>query len=106
VELTRHYRDGGHDIIAVREGIATSKLLIECKRFSQDRKVGVDVVRSMYGVVAREGATKGIVVTTGTSTRDAQEFLNSNKWVLEGVDFLRLVEWLNQYKKEERGDPI
>jgi restriction endonuclease Mrr len=106
VELTPQHRDGGHDIIAIRDGIATSKLLIECKRFSQDRKVGVEVVRSMYGVVAREGATKGMVVTTGTFTRDAQEFLNSNRWVLEGVDFQRLVEWLKQYKKEERGDLI
>ncbi len=37
-------------------------------------KVGVDVVRELYGVMAAKGATGGFVVTSGRFTEDAKAF--------------------------------
>ena len=85
VELTLSTRDGGYDIIAIgNHQIAASKYLIECKRYAEARKVGIQPVRSLYGVVKDEGVTKGILVTTSSFTRPAEDFFERNRWVLEG----------------------
>ena len=100
VELTQPTRDGGRDIIAIGNcQIAASKYLIECKRYAESNKVGIQPVRSLYGVVNDERATKGILVTTSSFTSPANEFLNRNKWVLEGRAFEGIVEWLREYQR-------
>ncbi len=100
VELTQVTRDGGCDIIAIAShDIADAKYLIECKRYKESNKVGVQPVRSLYGVVKSENATKGILVTTSTFTKPATEFLQSNKWELEGRDFNGILDWLKKYQK-------
>jgi|LGOV01.1.fsa_nt_gb HJR/Mrr/RecB family endonuclease len=100
VELTQSTRDGGRDVIAIgNERIAASKYLIECKRYAESNKVGIQPVRSLYGVVTNERATKGILVTTSSFTGPAEEFLQRNKWVLEGRAFDDIVEWLHEYQR-------
>ncbi|RLB92252.1 MAG: hypothetical protein DRH26_06655 [Deltaproteobacteria bacterium] len=103
VELTQVTRDGGCDIIAIAShDIADSKYLIECKRYKESNKVGIQPVRSLYGVVKSENATKGILVTTSTFTKPANEFLQSNKWELEGRDFNGVLDWLKKYQELRR----
>ncbi len=100
VELTQSTRDGGRDIIAVgNQQIAASKYLIECKRYAEPNKVGIQSVRSLYGVVNDEHATKGILDTTSSFTGPAEEFLERNKWVLEGRAFDGIVNWLREYQR-------
>jgi hypothetical protein len=101
VELTQRTRDGGRDIIAIgNRSIASSKYLIECKRYSAKRTVGIAPVRSLYGVVADEGATKGIIVTTSSFTKPAHEFLDRHTWRLEGRAFDGVLEWLREYQRQ------
>ena len=100
VELTLSTRDGGYDIIAIgNHQIAASKYLIECKRYAETRKVGIQPVRSLYGVVNDERATKGILVTTSSFTSPAEDFLERNRWVLEGRAFDDIKNWLSQYQR-------
>jgi len=100
VELTQSTRDNGRDIIAIgNENIAASKYLIECKRYAESNKVGIQPVRSLYGVVNDERATKGILVTTSSFTAPAEEFLQRNKWVLEGRAFDGIMAWLREYQR-------
>jgi hypothetical protein len=100
VELTKTTRDGGFDVIAIgNKTIAASKYLIECKRYAETKKVGVHPVRSLFGVVNDERATKGILVTTSSFTATADQFLQRNKWVLEGRDFDGLLKWLKEYQR-------
>jgi len=96
IELTKRTRDGGRDIIAVRQAEAEMKLLIECKRYASDNKVGVSLVRSLYGVKIHDGATKAILATTSTFTKDASEFVTSHRWELEGRDFDGVVDWVKR----------
>jgi len=50
VERTSQTRDGGRDIIAIKQTEANLRFLIECKRYERRHKVGVGIVRELYGV--------------------------------------------------------
>jgi restriction system protein len=62
--------DGGVDLVLRRSG---EKLLVQCKHWKME-KVGVKVVRELYGVIAAEGATGGIVISSGTFSQEARDF--------------------------------
>lgn len=62
--------DGGVDVRITKEG---ETYLVQCKQW-RERRVGVKVVRELLGVVTKERATGGIVVTAGSFTPDAEEF--------------------------------
>ena len=62
--------DGGVDLLLAKGGETT---LVQCKQWKAF-KVGVEVVRELYGLMAAKGAANGIVVTSGRFTKDAQEF--------------------------------
>lgn len=103
VELTKRTRDGGKDVIAFHKdqlGIRT-KYIIECKNYSDTNKVGVDIVRSLYGVKnSRSGGNVGIIVTTSTFTSVAREFVEneaSTNLDLTLADKKQLLAWLNDY---------
>lgn len=62
--------DGGVDLMIQKDG---KRYLVQCKQW-QSRKVGVKVIREMFGLVTAEKAAGGIVITSGQFTRDADEF--------------------------------
>lgn len=100
VNLTPRSKDGGMDIIAVqRSDIGTIMTIIECKRYGPDNKVGVDIVRGVYGVVEQQGATRGIIATKSFFTRDAEEFRRSVPYRLGLADFNVLTQEINEWKK-------
>lgn len=62
--------DGGVDLV-LNKGRETT--LVQCKQW-RAQKVGVATVRELYGVMAARGAARGIVVSAGEFTPDAQDF--------------------------------
>lgn len=62
--------DGGVDLV-LRKG--SESFLVQCKQWKAF-KVGVGVVRELYGVMAARGAAGGFVVTSGSFTADAATF--------------------------------
>jgi len=81
--------DGGIDLILRKRD---ETVLVQCKHWEAEQ-VGVKIVRELYGVVAAEGATKGIVVTTGYFTRDAEIFAHRKPLLLiRGNELSRLIE--------------
>ena len=103
VELTPRTRDGGKDIYAGRsDALGTSLYIIECKRYASTRKVGVEAVRKLYGVVQQERATKGIIVTTSWFTRDAIDFATPITYQLSLRDFDALKEWIQDFQRRRR----
>ncbi len=98
VELTRPTRDGGRDIIAVKNRPTRIKFLIEAKKYGPEERIGVAVARGLLGVVVDDRATKGIVATTSPSfTREASRFFERNNWMLEGRAFDDVLEWLRDF---------
>ena len=61
------------------------------------KKVGVTIVRELYGVVAAENATSGVVITSGTFTQEAQMFARGK--ALELIDGPRLVRMISGVQK-------
>ncbi len=73
--------DGGVDLVLTRAG---EKHLVQCKQW-RAFKVGVDVVRELYGVMAAKGAAGGFVVTSGRFTDEAVAFAQGrNVRLLDG----------------------
>lgn len=89
VETGGNGPDGGVDLV-LRKG---SELhLVQCKQWKA-YKVGVEVVRSLYGVMAARGAAGGFVVTTGHFTEDARAFAEGqNIQLIEGEQLLAMIQ--------------
>ena len=81
--------DGGVDLV-LRKGSET--FLVQCKQWKA-LKVGVDVVRELYGVMAARGAAGGFVVTSGSFTTDAKAFAEGrNVMLVEGPKLFGLIQ--------------
>ena len=96
--------DGGVDVRITKSGGET--YLVQCKQW-RTRRVGVKVVRELFGVVAAEDATGGIVVTAGTFTREAVEF--AERVAVELIDGDRLQDMMRDLPAQradgaDRGD--
>lgn len=62
--------DGGIDLILHKDGRRT---LVQCKQWKR-QQVGVAIVREMYGLMVHHNASAVKIVSTGTFTRDAENF--------------------------------
>lgn len=76
--------DGGVDLIATK---GRERVLVQCKHW-RARRVGVKVVRELYGVVVAKHASAGYVVTSGVFTEEAREFAQGSS--IELIDGNRL----------------
>lgn len=79
--------DEGIDLVLKRDD---EKYLVQCKQWRALR-VGVDVVRELYGVMAAKGVAGGFVVTSGSFTEEARSFSNGRNVKLIDGPQLRLL---------------
>lgn len=87
--------DGGVDLVLRKGG---EILLVQCKHWKL-YKVGVKIVRELYGVVAAEGASGGIVISSGTFTQEAMDFAKGKP--LELLDGNTLQNIITEVQKSE-----
>lgn len=81
--------DGGVDLVLTK---GSEKFLVQCKQWKAF-KVGVDVLRELYGVMAAKGAAGGFVVTSGKFTADAQEFaMGRNVTLVDGEKLFAMLQ--------------
>lgn len=98
VALTKRTRDGGYDIFGrLKTGPANLVFIAECKRFAPNNKVGVEVVRGLYGVTEMKKANLGLVITTSSFTKDAHEEKLRIGPRIDLKDFTDLCTWLSAY---------
>ena len=80
--------DGGVDLVLRRDG---ETHLVQCKQWKAF-KVGVQVVRELYGVMATRGAAGGFVVTSGRFTDEAVAFASGrNVRLVDGHELFGLI---------------
>lgn len=84
--------DDGIDLVLRKNG---EQYLVQCKQW-RAFKVGVPVVRELYGVMAAKGAAGGFVVTSGRFTSEAEEFASGRNVAL--IDGPKLHKLLTQAK--------
>lgn len=100
VELTPERKDGGRDVLAYMDTEFGRHLyLVECKRYSSDRPVGVEIVRALYGVVEHERATAGLLITTSRFTAPAVDFQTTIKNRMTLKEYTHLCDWLKRHSK-------
>lgn len=91
--------DGGVDLVLAKDG---EKFLVQCKQWKAF-KVGVQVVRELYGVMAARGAAGGFVVTSGRFTEEAKTFAKGRNLVL--VDAPALLKLIQQARTVPTATP-
>lgn len=80
--------DGGIDVVVIK---GSNRFLVQCKQWRTQR-VGVTVVRELYGVVVARKAAGGIVVTCGDFTLEARRFAqDSGVELIDGVTLASLI---------------
>lgn len=88
VTLTRDGADGGIDIVLTRQD---ERVLVQCKHW-RSYQVGAPVVREMLGLVVAHRATRGVVVTSGRFSQEAEAFAREQGiQLLDGTATMQLV---------------
>lgn len=92
VKLTKQTRDGGKDIIILNHSLLGDLVFYaECKKYAKTRPVGVGLVRELYGTVAADRVTAGILVTSSYFTEDAWAFRGKVKTQMNLLDYSDLI---------------
>lgn len=87
--------DGGVDLVLTKAG---EKSFVQCKQWKAYR-VGVPIVRELYGVMAAHGAAEGFIVTSGRFTKEAAAFASGRNIRL--VDGEALMQLLREARKQK-----
>jgi restriction system protein len=90
--------DGGIDLVLGKGG---ERFFVQCKQWKAF-KVGVTVVRELYGVMAAGGATGGFVVTSGRFTQEAVTFASGRN--IQLVDGQALLELIREGRTAQRSE--
>ena len=105
VQLTPATKDGGYDIFAISKDIKAgvrSSWIVECKKYRPENKVGVDIVRALYGVKSNLKIANALIATTSCFTKGARDFKES-RYDIELKDYQDILEWINQYRPNPDG---
>jgi restriction system protein len=100
IENNRGGADGGVDIRLKKDGALH---LIQCKNW-KSQKIGVGVVRELYGVMAAENAYTASVVCSGIFTQEAKNFAAGKK--IDLVDGLQLKAMISQVQRVQPSNTI
>lgn len=81
--------DGGIDLELVNGGERT---LVQCKQW-KSQKVGVSIIREMYGVLTASNAERVIIICSGEFTHQATDFAKGKPIeLLSGQELLSLIQ--------------
>ena len=81
VELTQTTRDGGKDIILRKPDVLGNMIYyVECKRYKEKNKVGLDVVQRLTGIVETDKVNGGIIATTSYLSPSAERWIIENRY--------------------------
>jgi len=64
VTLTRRSGDHGRDVIAIKKGVGSVRVIDSVKAYTPPHRVNANDVRALIGVLQGDGASKGFVTTT------------------------------------------
>jgi restriction system protein len=89
--------DGGVDIRLHKDG---QLHLVQCKQW-RSHKVGVSVVREMYGLLSAESAASSIVISSGVFSQEAKSFAEGKP--IDLIDGSQLEGLIGQVRRISRG---
>jgi hypothetical protein len=98
--LTRMTRDGGADILVYYHERDDLVAIVECKKYAEERKVGVSAVKQLIGTSVDWGVRRAYLVTTSEFTKVAREkalHFRGKGFDLELVPATELLKMLKVY---------
>lgn len=103
--LTPAAGDGGKDIIATKMIMGQPVVFyVECKRYGKQNNVGVNIVRSLYGVQMAGQVNKSILVTTGHVTRGTKKFVDERNTLMSVIDADQIFDMLWKSASKDAAD--
>jgi restriction system protein len=100
VIVTPRSGDHGRDVIAIKKGVGTVKIINSMKAYAAHRKVGYDDIRALLGVMSGEpDISKGMLSTTASFPKNVElqpEIKRFMPTCLELMDGPRLQAWLKE----------
>jgi restriction system protein len=89
IEMGGNGPDGGVDLVLKKN---SETHLVQCKQWKAF-KVGVEIIRELFGVMAAKGAASGYVVTSGVFTSEAKAFADGrNIELIDGAKLTRMIQ--------------
>jgi HJR/Mrr/RecB family endonuclease len=102
VTLTKTTRDGGKDILAsIKTEMGDFLCLVEAKHYREDRKVGVSLVRELYGTLCDYQANSAMLVTTSSYSPDAKALQQKHQYQLSLRDYTDVATWIQRYGRQK-----
>jgi restriction system protein len=99
IENTTPGPDEGIDLVLKKDG---SLVLVQCKQW-KSAKVGVNIIRELFGVMTAKHATSGILITSGIFTQEAKNFAADKP--IDLVDGTQLLQLIGQVQKKRVVSP-
>jgi len=99
IENTGLGSDEGIDLVLKKN---SGLILVQCKHW-QSTKVGVNIVREVYGVMMAKKADNAILITSGFFTQEAKNFAADKP--IDLVDGTQLLPLIGQVQKERVVSP-
>jgi len=96
---TKTGADGGVDITIQRKDNPESRGIVQCKAWNS-YKVGIKVVRELFGVMAANRISMGMVITSGEFTSEAEDFAKGKMTLVSGDRFLELIRKLPEEQQQ------
>ena len=94
VTLTQATRDNGVDIYAVKtDGFGKFLTVVDCKKYREDRKIGIGVVREMIGTLQIENASHAMLATTSSFSSVARNFEQERQFAISLRDHSDILQW-------------
>jgi restriction system protein len=87
--------DGGVDIRVHKPEVENSEGIIQCKAWNT-YNVGVKPVRELFGIMAAERISTGILMTSGSFTLEAVEWAKGKVNLIGGEKFIGLIKKLSE----------
>lgn len=104
VQLTPESKDGGYDIYAISKDLSgvENHWIIECKKYASHRKVGVNTVRSLYGVGTNLRVGNMMLATTSDFTKGVKDF-KASRYDMDLRNYESVLDWVNTYEPNPNG---
>jgi restriction system protein len=71
--------------------------LVEAKHYREDRKIGVSLVRTLYGTLRDYQASSAMLVTTSSYSKDARALQQKHKYELSLREYTDVAGWIQRY---------
>jgi restriction system protein len=91
--------DGGIDLVLSKDG---NTYLVQCKQW-RSMKIGVKIVREMYGIMTAKHASGVIIITSGMVTQEAKSFASGKP--IDLVEGRQLAELVSSVQKNPDNAP-